>query len=98
MLSAMALSEVHSSRVMWRSCGLPAVRLGAELDAAESFAEGFVAHPLLVLADERADEHGTAAGGQDAAVHVVAPLLVGEIAAHMHGDEGRVQQAQLPDG
>lgn len=72
--------------------------LSAQLDTEETFTKSFIAHTLLVLADEGADEDVTTAGGKDAAVHIVAPLLVAEISPHMYSFQRSIQQPHLPDG
>ena len=72
--------------------------LGAKLYAAESFMEGFVAHQLLIIADEGADEDVAATGCEDAVIHILAALLGGEIAPDMHGCQGGIEEAELADG
>ena len=71
---------------------------GAQLDAEECLAESLVTYKLLVIADERADENGSAARCEDASVHIVAALLIVEVTAHMHRHKGRIQQPHLTDG
>ena len=51
-----------------------------------------------MLADERTDEDGATTGCEDAAIHIIAPLVDSEVAAHMHGNKRGIQQSQLTDG
>ncbi len=66
-----------------------------KLDAEKAFAESFVTDTFLMSADEGTDEDGALAGCEDAAVHVCAALLIGEVAAHMNGHEWGIKQAHL---